>query len=76
MNLSDDKKKAYKRSMWRSQGLAMLFVVPFVLFFVLYTLVPLIMGVGLSFFDYNPNKPGEMSFVGFLNYADLSLIHI
>ena len=57
--------------MWRSQGLAMLFVVPFVLFFVLYTLVPLIMGVGLSFFDYNPNKPGEMSFVGFLNYADM-----
>ena len=48
MNLSDDKKKAYKRSMWRNQGLAMLFVVPFVLFFVLYTLVPLIMGVGLS----------------------------
>ena len=71
MNLSDDKKKAYKRSMWRNQGLAMLFVVPFVLFFVLYTLVPLIMGVGLSFFDYNPNKPGEMSFVGFLNYADM-----
>ena len=71
MNLSDDKKKAYKCSMWRSQGLAMLFVVPFVLFFVLYTLVPLIMGVGLSFFDYNPNKPGEMSFVGFLNYADM-----
>ncbi len=57
--------------MWRSQGLGMLFVVPFVLFFVLYTLVPLIMGVGLSFFDYNPNKPGEMSFVGFLNYADM-----
>ena len=51
MNLSDDKKKAYKRSIWRSQGLAMLFVVPFVLFFVLYTLVTLIIGVGLTFFD-------------------------
>lgn len=71
MNLSDDKKKAYKRSMWRNQGLGMLFVIPFVLFFVLYTLVPLLMGVGLSFFEYNPNKPDQMTFVGFLNYADL-----
>lgn len=68
---SDDKKKAYKRSMRRSQRLGMLFVLPFVLFFVLYTLVPLLMGVGLSFFDYNPNKPDKMTFVGLLNYIDL-----
>lgn len=68
---SDDKKKAYKRSMRRSQGLGMLFVLPFVLFFVLYTLVPLLMGVGLSFFDYNPNKPDKMAFVGLLNYIDI-----
>lgn len=71
MNLSDDKKKAYRRSIWRNQGLGMAFVLPFVLFFVLYTLVPLIMGIGLSFFDYNPNKPDNMTFVGSLNYKDL-----
>lgn len=57
--------------MWRNQGLGMVFVVPFVLFFVLYTLVPLLMGIGLSFFDYNPNKPDKMAFVGLLNYIDL-----
>ena len=57
--------------MWRNQGLGMVFVVPFVLFFVLYTLVPLFMGIGLSFFDYNPNKPDKMAFVGLLNYIDL-----
>lgn len=71
MNLSDDKKKAYRRSMWRNQGLGMVFVVPFLLFFVLYTIVPLLMGIGLSFFDYNPNKPDNMTFVGLLNYFDL-----
>lgn len=71
MNSFYDKKKAYKRSMWRNQGLGMAFVLPFVLFFVLFTLIPLLMGFGLSFFDYNPNKPDNMSFVGLLNYTDL-----
>lgn len=60
-----------RKSKRKNFGMAMLFVMPFVIFFVLYTLVPLIMGVGLSFFDYNPNKPEKMTFVGLLNYRDL-----
>ena len=55
----------------RQYGLAMVFVLPCVIFFVLFTLVPLLMGVVLSFFDYNPNSPEQMQFVGFLNYADI-----
>ena len=46
----------------REYGLAMVFVLPFVIFFVLFTLVPLLMGVVLSFFGYNPNSPEQMQF--------------
>lgn len=64
-------KKERRKSSFKNGATAMLFVIPFVFFFVVYTLIPLISGIGLSFFDYNPNKPEKMTFVGLLNYRDI-----
>lgn len=64
-------KKERRKSSLKNGATAMLFVIPFVFFFVVYTLIPLISGIGLSFFDYNPNKPEKMTFVGLLNYRDI-----
>lgn len=63
--------KERRRQGVKRYSLALTFILPFVIFFVLFTLLPLVIGIGLSFFDYNPNDPGSMQFVGLLNYSDI-----
>ena len=69
--LSAEIKREKRNQGIRKYSLALGFILPFVIFFILFTLVPLLMGVGLSFFKYNPNDPSKMEFVGFNNYSEI-----
>ena len=46
------------------------FVAPFMVMFVMFLVVPTIVGLGLSFTDYNGMSLETMSFVGFDNYKN------
>lgn len=52
-------------------GMASLFCLPFVIFFIFFTIVPIFIGAYLSLFKYNPMMPEQMEFVGFQNYINL-----
>jgi multiple sugar transport system permease protein len=55
----------------RRYGLAVLFVAPYLIFFVCFTVIPIGMGVVISFMDYNPYNVGAATFSGFKNYGYL-----
>lgn len=55
----------------RRYGLALLFIIPYLAFFVFFTVVPLFMGIGISFMNYDPYNLADASFAGFKNYAYL-----
>ena len=69
-NLSELKAQM-KKSKRRQAVSALLLISPYVIIFVIFTLIPFVMGFIFSFFDYNPYKPGEMQFVGFKNYINI-----
>lgn len=71
IQLSTEIKREKRKAGVKRYSLALGFIIPFVIFFVLFTLVPLLMGIGLSFFRYNPNNPSAMEFVGFSNYREI-----
>lgn len=60
--------KARKR---REALLALLLMSPFLIVFILFTLIPFIMGFAFSFMKYNPYFPEQNEFIGFQNYATL-----
>jgi multiple sugar transport system permease protein len=49
----------------------LLFISPWIIGFLLFTLIPTLASFGLSFTNYNPIHPEEAQFVGFSNYARL-----
>lgn len=69
-NLSELKAQM-KKSKRRQAASALLLISPYVIIFVIFTLIPFVMGFIFSFFDYNPYKPGEMQFVWFKNYINI-----
>lgn len=54
-------------------GMASLFTLPFIVCFIFFTVVPIFIGLYLSFFKYNPMMPEKMEFVGLDNYINLFL---
>lgn len=55
----------------RRYGISIAFIAPYLLFFIFFTVVPMIMGLAISFFDYNPYNLGATQFSGFKNYIDI-----
>lgn len=51
--------------------LALLLMSPFLIVFVLFTLVPVVMGFVFSFMSYNPYMPDSNGFVAFQNYINI-----
>ncbi|HPH95712.1 MAG TPA: sugar ABC transporter permease [Anaerolineaceae bacterium] len=49
----------------------LIFLSPWLLGFLIFTLLPMLASLTFSFTNYNPTKPAEMSFVGLSNYARL-----
>lgn len=61
-------KKKYMRKQAR---LAYLLLSPYVIVFVLFSVVPVFMGIVFSFMKYNPYMPEGSEFVGFQNYLNV-----
>lgn len=70
MENSFSKKERLKENL-KTNGLAIAFVSPYVITFIAFFVVPLVMGVFLSFFKYDPYDSSIFSFVGFDNYLKL-----
>lgn len=60
-----------RREFFKRYGMSLLFSLPFILFFIFFTIVPIVMGIVISLFDYNSLKPEAMSFAGLENYISL-----
>ena len=60
-----------KRRKRQEAALALALVSPFLIVFVLFTLIPFIMGFVFSFMRYNPYLPDQNQFIGFQNYVNM-----
>lgn len=60
-----------KRAKRREQGFALAMLSPFVIIFVLFTVIPFIMGFAYSFMRYDPYNAEYTAFNGFKNYNNL-----
>lgn len=60
-----------KRAKRREQGFAIAIISPFVIIFVLFCVVPFIMGFAYSFMRYDPYNLDYTAFNGFKNYENL-----
>ena len=66
-----NRKKDRRKEILKRYGLAIGFVSPFVLVFIIFTVIPLIMGFVISLCKYNPYDLESTTFVGFGNYLML-----
>ena len=58
-----------KRKAYKEQTIGMLFIVPLVLYFLIFQLLPMLIALGVSFTEWN--LLGTPAFVGFANYINL-----
>lgn len=67
-----EKKKAERRrSKRRETCLAFALISPYLIIFILFSVVPFLMGFVFSFMRYNPYMPEENTFYGFRNYINI-----
>lgn len=71
MARSNEKTAELKKSKRREVLLALALMSPYILSFLIFTFIPVILGVAFSFMRYDPNFPGESEFIGFQNYVNL-----
>lgn len=64
---SKERKKYRRRETLLALGMAS----PYMIVFVLFTLVPVFLGIVFSFMRYNPYAPEENTFIGFQNFINL-----
>lgn len=60
-----------KKERRKNRCIVAIFMTPFFLNFILFFIVPVVLGFVISFFRYNPYNFGETTFVGFKNYIDV-----
>lgn len=65
------KRSELKKSKRREQFLALALISPYIVIFLLFTVVPVVMGFAFSFMRYNPYSPEGNAFYGFQNYINL-----
>lgn len=61
-------KKSKRESNAREEGVGVAFLSPFIINFILFSIIPLGFGIVMSFFNYNPYNSENITFVGFKNY--------
>ena len=60
----------YKRkSRTKESSVGALFLSPFIINFIIFSIIPIGFGIVISFFNYDPYNPDKLQFVGFQNYA-------
>ena len=62
---------AQKKAKRREQFLAFGLTAPYFIIFVLFTLIPVFLGIAFSFMHYNPYNSAENAFIGLQNYKNL-----
>ncbi len=70
-NQSADGTLLKKRAVLKDNIIAWGLIAPYIIIFVVFTLVPVILGVVYSFMQYNPLQPENATFVGLQNYLDI-----
>lgn len=65
---ADRKKSELARSKRKQTALSLALISPYVIIFVLFTFVPVVMGIVFSFMKYNPYMGEENAFIGLANY--------
>ena len=68
---NNEKIAALKKSKRREVFLAFALMSPYIITFVLFTFIPVILGIVFSFMRYNPYLPEENEFIGFQNYLNI-----
>lgn len=69
--MTEKRKHEMKMSKRREGLLALALISPYLIVFLLFTLIPFLLGFVFSFMRYNPYTPGENSFYGFNNYINI-----
>lgn len=65
------KRKEQRRQKRKETGLAMLLLSPYAIIFILFTLLPIVLGFVFSFMQYNPFNGEQNAFVGMQNYFNI-----
>ena len=66
-----ERKAEMKKGKRREGFLALALVSPYLIVFILFTLLPVICGFVFSFMRYNPYQPDQNEFVGLQNYINI-----
>ena len=66
-----EKVKERKRQRRNEQLVAWLMISPYLIIFILFTAIPIVMGIGFSFMRYNPYDSSGNAFYGFQNYINI-----
>ena len=69
--MTEKKRLEMKRSKRREGFLSLALISPYLVVFLLFTLIPFLLGFVFSFMRYNPYTPEENSFYGFNNYINI-----
>lgn len=67
----NERKAEIRRSKRKERLLALALVSPYLIIFLIFTLIPVICGFVFSFMRYNPYMPEENEFVGLQNYINI-----
>lgn len=69
--MNHENNKSRTQELVRRYGLSFTFIAPYLLFFVFFVIIPLFMGIIISFMDYNPYFPDQAKIAGFANYIEI-----
>lgn len=67
----DQKRLQQKRAKRKESGLAWLITSPYIIIFIIFAIVPVVLGIVFSFMKYNPYSPDTNEFIGFQNFINL-----
>ncbi len=71
MESTIDKKKEYQKSKIKQSFLGLGLTTPYLIIFIIFSLVPVFSGIVMSFMNYNPYDLSNNEFIGLKNYIDL-----
>lgn len=66
-----EKTAELRKSKRRESLLALALVSPYLLVFIIFTFIPVVLGIVFSFMQYNPYMPDQNKFIGLQNYINI-----
>lgn len=71
MNIENIKQKEFKRQKAKENFLGLVLISPYLLFFLMFSLIPVGVGIVFSFMKFNPYNTANNGFVGLQNYINI-----